>query len=59
MYLANPARIESMSGERQGWPFGAGLRSIRSIGCGPCCNSPNVDDDEHYVYAIALEISPG
>ena len=34
MSLANLSGIESMSGERQGWPFGAVLgRSIRSIGC--------------------------
>src|SRR5437899_6800567 len=25
MSLANPSRIESMSGERQGWPFGLSL----------------------------------
>ena len=32
MFLANPSRIESMSGERQGWPFGLSLaaRSDRS-----------------------------
>jgi hypothetical protein len=52
MSLANPSRIESMSGERQGLAFRAVLgRSIRSIRCSLCCNSPNVEK-------VGLEGSP-